>query len=304
MMVQPLNAATEARPRIGRRTADLRRMVFAGAISLTGWSLVLFLFSLMPPLNTAVPLQDASEMVVIIGVPSLPESGVAPSIAQAAQAANAKPSTDVKTDAPGADSAKTAPFPDVIASAETPDAEVAAAEVAAAVPSAAVPAVEVPAVVIAEATGALTAPVSTEATGIPLSREIPSAPPSAPSAAPPAGTAVSGDRSPAGGGGDSIAFIPSSAVELDFLRKAIEKNLRYPEAARKRGIQGTAVVDLSVDRGGRLTECALAVSSGSELIDSAALRLLRGLFPLRDSRPGPFRTRISIEFKLKGVTAR
>lgn len=50
---------------------------------------------------------------------------------------------------------------------------------------------------------------------------------------------------------------------------------RYPWVAWRRGIEGTVVVGLDIDRGGAVTETRLLDSSGSSLLDDAALAQLR-----------------------------
>lgn len=49
----------------------------------------------------------------------------------------------------------------------------------------------------------------------------------------------------------------------------------YPEAARRRRIEGTVVVRIEVDAGGAAVVCAVVSSSGSELLDAAALAAAR-----------------------------
>jgi len=51
----------------------------------------------------------------------------------------------------------------------------------------------------------------------------------------------------------------------------------YPEAARRRGIEGTALVRIEVDRSGLVTEARIARSSGSALLDRHALRFARDM---------------------------
>lgn len=54
----------------------------------------------------------------------------------------------------------------------------------------------------------------------------------------------------------------------------------YPELARQRGEVGNVLVRFTVDRAGRVTEAAVVKTSGSTLLDEAALRLLqRAVFP-------------------------
>ena len=50
----------------------------------------------------------------------------------------------------------------------------------------------------------------------------------------------------------------------------------YPYQARKAGVQGTATVKVSVSDTGRVTDCSIWASTGSEALDSAALKAVRG----------------------------
>ncbi len=45
----------------------------------------------------------------------------------------------------------------------------------------------------------------------------------------------------------------------------------YPESARKAGIEGTAVVQVTVSADGAVLGCSLATSSGNDLLDAAAI---------------------------------
>lgn len=46
----------------------------------------------------------------------------------------------------------------------------------------------------------------------------------------------------------------------------------YPRAARRRGIQGTTVLGITIDDDGAVTACRVVTTSGSTLLDAAALR--------------------------------
>jgi protein TonB len=113
--------------------------------------------------------------------------------------------------------------------------------------------------------------------------------PSAPIAAFTAG--APGDRPEALGGG-----IPSpsagtrgsgepgvgSAIHanyFDALFLKIVDALDYPRRARLEEIEGTVVLDLRIDRSGRLAHGAIALSSGSRLLDRHALRIARRAAP-------------------------
>ena len=94
---------------------------------------------------------------------------------------------------------------------------------------------------------------------------------------------------------------PDGTSQSDAYRRldsAIRKNLKYPAQARKRGMQGTVLLELAVDGEGVLSRCVVAVSSGKSILDSAALRLVKDLFPFPGGLGGPLRTRIAIEYRL------
>jgi periplasmic protein TonB len=52
-------------------------------------------------------------------------------------------------------------------------------------------------------------------------------------------------------------------------------NRHYPEAARERGEQGTVRLALTIDRGGHVVSARLVASSGSSILDQAALAMAR-----------------------------
>lgn len=65
------------------------------------------------------------------------------------------------------------------------------------------------------------------------------------------------------------------------VRRAIERQKRYPRKAKSRGERGAASVTVSVDLSGRLLGFNLTGSTGSQLLDTAALEAVRraGQFP-------------------------
>jgi protein TonB len=69
----------------------------------------------------------------------------------------------------------------------------------------------------------------------------------------------------------------------------LERNKRYPAAARQRGDKGTAELAFSLDRKGRVTVARLIKSSGSSALDQEALDLVRRAQPFPpppDAMPG------------------
>jgi len=64
----------------------------------------------------------------------------------------------------------------------------------------------------------------------------------------------------------------------------------YPADAMQAGAEGTAVVDLRIDAGGRPRSCRIVQSSGNQSLDLATCRimLIRARFtPARDSNGNP-----------------
>jgi periplasmic protein TonB len=60
----------------------------------------------------------------------------------------------------------------------------------------------------------------------------------------------------------------------------------YPEAARPQATSGTAAVAFSVDRGGRITSARLVRSSGSSILDDAAVATVRRANPVPPAPAG------------------
>jgi len=73
-------------------------------------------------------------------------------------------------------------------------------------------------------------------------------------------------------------------------------NRRYPEEARRRGVEGEVTVRFSVAADGRVTDVVIAAGSGSSALDGAAVAMLRGA---RLPPPGTDVTRtIRIRYRL------
>ncbi len=72
-----------------------------------------------------------------------------------------------------------------------------------------------------------------------------------------------------------IKAAPPDAAWLASVSEWLTAHRFYPEAARRRGRQGTVVVRFDVDRLGRVSNANLVHDSGSPVLDQAALALVR-----------------------------
>lgn len=60
----------------------------------------------------------------------------------------------------------------------------------------------------------------------------------------------------------------------------LNKNKKYPSAARNKGVQGVVTVGFVIDRGGKVISSQVMKSSGSDLLDTEALATLERASPL------------------------
>ncbi|MGE0142930.1 MAG: TonB family protein [Planctomycetota bacterium] len=109
---------------------------------------------------------------------------------------------------------------------------------------------------------------------------------------------------PAGdGGSDPTAAKSKAGGETRAPRPLTERNLapRYPGLARRRHLEGVAVVEMLVDAEGEVCDCRLLASSGHDLLDQCALRQLRlwRFDPaLENGTPVPSAYRQEVEFRI------
>jgi protein TonB len=82
------------------------------------------------------------------------------------------------------------------------------------------------------------------------------------------------------GGGSAAGAGKADSAYFDQIMAQVEKRKIYPEAARLRGTEGTVRIRLSISVEGRLVRAELASSSGSSLLDRAALDLVAAVFPM------------------------
>ncbi|HVF34625.1 MAG TPA: energy transducer TonB [Candidatus Saccharimonadia bacterium] len=109
------------------------------------------------------------------------------------------------------------------------------------------------------------------------------------------------------GPADAASRPADATLELavhDWLRR----HQRYPRAARRAGIEGTAHVRFVIDRGGALRETELVASSGHAVLDRAALELLQRAAPYpalpRRVTSGEVELTLPVEYRLSADATR
>ena len=83
--------------------------------------------------------------------------------------------------------------------------------------------------------------------------------------------------------------------------RELRRSRRYPRAARRRGLQGTVIVELVVNASGGVVDVRVARSSGPDVLDDAALKAVRsvGRLPAPPHELGWTRRAIRIPFNYK-----
>jgi protein TonB len=86
---------------------------------------------------------------------------------------------------------------------------------------------------------------------------------------------------------------------LAYIKEYIDKNLIYPPMAKRRNIQGVAGVSFEIEKNGELVSITVNHSSGSSILDNAALSLIKKIHPVRNI---PVKSKlalnVNIEYKL------
>ncbi len=75
----------------------------------------------------------------------------------------------------------------------------------------------------------------------------------------------------------------------------------YPEEARKAGLEGLAVIEVTVSADGSVLGCSLAQSSGNVLLDEAAVgaaRTSKFAPGTRDGKPVVMKVKVPFQFRL------
>jgi TonB family protein len=91
--------------------------------------------------------------------------------------------------------------------------------------------------------------------------------------------------------------IDKSAIISSFVDR-IELLKHYPYIARRRGIQGTALIFVHLNKNGELKDVVLRKSSGHEILDKSAVELIKKATPFRHGYYSDLKIEIPITYKL------
>ena len=132
-----------------------------------------------------------------------------------------------------------------------------------------------------------------------------------------AGGAARGEGEVRGDAGASVGGAPGAALALGTgggavppeygpylqrFRRHVQESLVYPLAARRQSLRGTVELDVALDPSGRVRDVRVARSSGTGILDDAAVDILRRLdpLPLPESLPRrPLLIRLPLVFDLR-----
>lgn len=101
---------------------------------------------------------------------------------------------------------------------------------------------------------------------------------------------------------DAAGEGPEYGAYLERLRTRVQQVLRYPSSARRRGLEGTVTLELTLEPSGSVVEVTVVESSSHAVLDRAAVDAIRLL------RPQPFsggaarrvlRVRLPVVFELR-----
>ena len=95
------------------------------------------------------------------------------------------------------------------------------------------------------------------------------------------------------GGTDSLY-----ALSIANLRKRILERKIYPQAARRRNIEGVVLIFLELDTSGEPIELRVIRSSGSRILDNAALSLIKKVLPYEHGLERKLSVEIPIRYSL------
>jgi protein TonB len=87
---------------------------------------------------------------------------------------------------------------------------------------------------------------------------------------------------------------------LAYIKEYINKNLVYPAIARQRNVQGIVTIYFEIEKSGKLTVVAVANSSGSSILDRAAISLIKNISSLSNKDiKSKMNLNVNIAYELK-----
>ncbi len=106
----------------------------------------------------------------------------------------------------------------------------------------------------------------------------------------------------------SASSTPVAAAKPEFdysayqstLSSKLEKNKTYPMMARRRGMEGTVKMKLVIAPNGSLVESQVVASSGHDVLDNEALKLVRSVFPIKHNADKQISVVVPVMYKLQG----
>lgn len=113
-----------------------------------------------------------------------------------------------------------------------------------------------------------------------------------------AGSAPGQGGGQAKGGGGNGGGGGYAKTNLSYITKRIQSKMIYPDEAKRQGIDGTARVAFTIGSNGQPSNIRIRQSSGSNLLDQAALSAVRRASPFPPP-PASVNVSIPLVFKLK-----
>ena len=89
-----------------------------------------------------------------------------------------------------------------------------------------------------------------------------------------------------------------TCINLDGFLDVLERHKKYPYLASKRGVEGTVTVLMKLDPQGNLLSAIIEDSSGSELLDKAALKSIQASCPYQHGTGGYVQDSVPIVYRL------
>jgi protein TonB len=84
----------------------------------------------------------------------------------------------------------------------------------------------------------------------------------------------------------------------DYIQRRIKDSLEYPAAAKRTGVHGKAEVIFTIHENGTVSAVAVRLSSGSELLDKAAVNAIYAASPFKPP-PSQARLVVPVVFSLR-----